>query len=192
MAGKKYTIRRVHVGGCARVHDPGVGVLECHLVQGGNETSQIPHLKGGDLRRGERCVSLGVGAEEPRSAPALAAMPEAAGLLTRGTLGGVRVEAEPGSHGAKGGPLRDALLDAGAGLRATAALAARTVTLAAALAALLLGCAAASTAPALAVTARGDARKGGAATGAGAVGGGGGDESSGRRVLSRRWRGATL
>ena len=56
-----------------------------------------------------------------------------------------------------------------------------TSFIAAALATLLLGRAAASAAPALAVTARGDARKGGVATGVGAVGGGGGDESSGRR-----------
>ena len=79
MAGKKYAIRRVHVGGRTRVHDPGVGVLECHLVQGGDETNLIPHLRGGDLHRDERCVSLAVGAEEPKSAPALPAMPEAAG-----------------------------------------------------------------------------------------------------------------
>ena len=102
VAGKKYTIRRVHVGGLARVHDPGVGVLERHLVQGGNEAGLIPHLRGGDLRRGERGVRLGVGAKEAGRAPvllalppavaagppALAALPGAAGLLTRGTLGG--------------------------------------------------------------------------------------------------------
>ena len=100
MAGEKYTIRRVHVGGRARVHDPGVGVLERHLVQGGNEAGLIPHLRGGDLSRSERGVRLGVGAKEAGRAPALhalppavaagppalAALPGAAGLLTRGTL----------------------------------------------------------------------------------------------------------
>ena len=34
---EKYTIRVVHVGGGAGVHDPA-GVLERHLVQGGDES----------------------------------------------------------------------------------------------------------------------------------------------------------
>jgi len=74
VAGEKYTIRRVHVGGRARVHDPGVGVLERHLVQGGNEAGLIPHLRGGDLSRSERGVRLGVGAKEAGRAPALHAL----------------------------------------------------------------------------------------------------------------------
>ena len=198
MAGKKYTIRRVHVGGLARVHDPGVGVLERHLVQGGNEAGLIPHLRGGDLSRSERGVRLGVGAKEAGRAPALhalppavaagppalAALPGAAGLLTRGTLGGVRVEADPGSHRTVLSPLWGALQDAclrAAG--ALASLATRSATLAAAFAALLLGRAAASAVPALAATAQSDARKGAVAAGAGTAGGGGGDEGSGRRIL---------
>jgi len=197
VAGEKYTIRRMHVGGSARVHDPGVGVLERHLVQGGNETGLIPHLRSGDLRRGERSVRLGIGAKKAGSAPALsalpptvaagppalAALPEAAGLLTRGTLGGVRVEAEPGSHRAVLASLRGAL---GAGLRAAialASLATGSATLATALAALLLGRAAASAVPALDATARSEAREGGAAAETGTAGGGGGDEGSGRRGL---------
>ena len=65
------------------------------------------------MRRGERGVRLGVGAKEAGRAPALhalppavaagppalAALPGAASLLTRGTLAGVWVEADPGSHG---------------------------------------------------------------------------------------------
>ena len=197
VAGEKYTIRRMHVGGSARVHDPGVGVLERHLVQGGNETGLIPHLRSGDLRRGERSVRLGIGAKKAGSAPALsalpptvaagppalAALPEAAGLLTRGTLGGVRIEAEPGSHRAVLASLRGAL---GAGLRAAialASLATGSATLATALAALLLGRAAASAVPALDATARSEAREGGAAAETGTAGGGGGDEGSGRRIL---------
>ena len=41
LTGEKYTIRVVHVGGGARVHDPA-GVLERHLVQGGDEAGLIP------------------------------------------------------------------------------------------------------------------------------------------------------
>ena len=174
MAGEKYTIRRMHVGGSARVHDPGVGVLERHLVQGGNEAGLIPHLRGGDLRRGERGVRLGVGAKEAGRAPALhalppavaagppalATLPGAAGLLTRGTLRGVRVEADPGSHWTVLSPQWGALQDAG--LRAAGALASlatRSATLAAAFATLLLARAVASAVPALAATARSDPRE---------------------------------
>ena len=149
--GKEYTIRQVHVASRARVHDPGVGVLERHLVQGCDEAGLIPHLRGGDLRRSECCVSLRVGAENPWSAPtlpptvaigppALAALPGTASLLTRGTLGGVRVEADPGSHG----------MELGALLSTSTVLLGRVLTT---LVALLLGRAAASAAPALAVAA---------------------------------------
>ena len=76
LTGEKYTIRVVHVGGGARVHDPA-GVLERHLVQGGDEAGLIPH-RGRRWRCGE--VGLWVGTHEALVAPTLAALLPAAGL----------------------------------------------------------------------------------------------------------------
>jgi hypothetical protein len=115
LVGKEYTIRQVHVASRARVHDPGVGVLERHLIQGGDEDGLIPHLWNGDLRRSECCVSLRVGAENPWSAPtlpptvaigppALAALPGAASLLTRGTLGAYGLKQTQGPMGRNWAP----------------------------------------------------------------------------------------
>lgn len=41
-AREEYTIRGVHVGGSTGVQDPGVGALDRHLLQGGDQPSLIP------------------------------------------------------------------------------------------------------------------------------------------------------
>jgi hypothetical protein len=73
LTGEEYTIRIVHVGGGAGVHDPA-GVLERHLVQGGDEAGLIPHWSGWSCRwscwRGsEDGVGLRTGAQDALAAP---------------------------------------------------------------------------------------------------------------------------
>ena len=135
LTGEEYTIRVVHVGGGAGVHDPA-GVLERHLVQGGDEAGLIPQWSGWSWRRGsEDGVGLRIGTHDALAAPALVAMRgPAAGAVAllpaaawrrNAALEGPWVVAEPGPHGAVAPLLSTAaaLLPASAGaLAAPAAL----------------------------------------------------------------------
>lgn len=130
LTGEEYTIRIVHVGGGAGVHDPA-GVLERHLVQGGDEAGLIPHWSGWSCWRwSEDGVGLRTGAHDALAtvrgpaAGAVALLPPAA-WRRDAALEGPWVVAEPGPHGAVAPLLSTAaaLLPASAGaLAAPAAL----------------------------------------------------------------------
>ena len=105
LTGDEYTIRVMHVGGGAGVHDPA-GVLERHLVQGGDEAGLIPQWSGWSWRRGsEDGVGLRIGTHDALvtvrgpAAGAVALLPAAA-WRRNAALEGPWVVAEPGSHGA--------------------------------------------------------------------------------------------